>query len=1326
MTSEYNSHSDDDEDIVVSKRKRNIVLEDESEEEATTDVLKQTNKRNSDDEIESDDNDDHAKDNSIAESSKIEALPEDKDDSDNDYVSDNTIVNDRVNNDDSNHSENSSRNSDNDNPKEKKYTFDPSIYDAEESDEENRSKTPEPFVEDERPYDEIQSNHPKSKKSMAKDKSSKQQNKSKKEKPGENMREIRRESQRMLRESKIILPYHVPKQRTLAEFLNRRKSAPSIPMRTTAEQLISLSKQIEQLEKESQEFFKSDSSDNDDDKDDEDYVPENEKHSQSSQDDKIQPNDNDNKTDKVKVDENFNKEKQTDVSHGETNEDGFNAKTNENVANLLVDVAQRLESEVDNNSLEADSKNYENLQPSTKVTTDDNDTELLELSINKNDESIAQDVLCKKDSAILTSSVNEVCSEANSIKDDESDCEDFTLNLTMPEDGENVEENEEEESFTLDLTMPEDSVNIVEDKANGNEDSSTLNLKMLEEKENILEEREKSNEDSSTLNLKMLEDEENIVEDKEKFNEESLTLNLTLPEDSETIVGDKEGNTDLISKDNKSCKLKKIELLSKIHVDLTKVPTLSKSFGGEINLDSPPKKAGMIDLKERFFKHYAMDRKKKKSKSPVKVSVVRAIVDDKGHVEDIKSEMISAGSNKPDDQWLEEIKEAEFPGAKHSKLKQLLQSKAKAKWKEDYEKRLQEYKLNEEEMVGSDKADYEHEAILDDEDEEEDMTNSEEEEEEEEPEENDIELVDKKRKQSKFVEDEADVSEDEDNDDNNSDNEEEEEEEIGEENEDVLLGYNESDGEDEDGEKKDRRKKKKTKKRETASDEESESENEEALDSEAEKRKRKLMTSDSEESENEVSPKRKLMSSDNEEAFQSMEDLAGLCSGKFPTQPVSFSQLEMADADNLLKGFADSQSVAESQNLDLSLPEQSQSLDRSREGSEEEEGGGTQRTKKSILDSDYEQEEDDEIVLNRSHKKRAKAVEYSDDEDEKPKAEAQTDEEDEEEAGGSENSEELVLDEIGNEDGELEYDSEENEVIRDPKAFFEKEAELSESEWGSEDEDEKDLDKFEEEAGDQEVLDEDEVNRELGKIHMQQMLVDDKRDVRILQELLLEDGELHSDGSGRQRQFRWANADSGFVGGDSNTKDSDEDDSDQEEDEENWRKKRHERELFLNKKNERLKELGIEEEDDEEAEEDGDLLGMGRALVKRMQTTVPKPPTTVTSKVSAAAVAMNCKFMAKNMRGSFLKSSDQYLSRLAHITTKVGSEGNVNGPKNSRNFVFSIVSPKKEEVKEAVPEESSKVKKRKASENAANAKKKIHFADDKGNEKRKSLLEVLG
>lgn len=113
----------------------------------------------------------------------------------------------------------------------------------------------------------------------------------------------------------------------------------------------------------------------------------------------------------------------------------------------------------------------------------------------------------------------------------------------------------------------------------------------------------------------------------------------------------------------------------------------------------------------------------------------------------------------------------------------------------------------------------------------------------------------------------------------------------------------------------------------------------------------------------------------------------------------------------------------------------------------------------------------------------------------------------------------------------IDYDSEENEVVVAPKkdmkeivaGFLEEEAELSESDWDSADEDEKGLDKLEFEEADNEHLDEDEVKNQLEKIHMRQILDEDKREVRMLKELLFEDGDLHMDGAGRERKFKWKN-----------------------------------------------------------------------------------------------------------------------------------------------------------------------------------------------------------
>lgn len=123
--------------------------------------------------------------------------------------------------------------------------------------------------------------------------------------------------------------------------------------------------------------------------------------------------------------------------------------------------------------------------------------------------------------------------------------------------------------------------------------------------------------------------------------------------------------------------------------------------------------------------------------------------------------------------------------------------------------------------------------------------------------------------------------------------------------------------------------------------------------------------------------------------------------------------------------------------------------------------------------------------------------------------------------------------EYGEEEDEenfIEYDSDENEIVvpkreikKVAKKFLENEAELSESEWGSADEDEEDLDKLEAEEGDAEDIDEDQVKNQLDKIHMQQMMDKDSRQVKMLQELLFDDGDLHSDGAGRERKFKWKN-----------------------------------------------------------------------------------------------------------------------------------------------------------------------------------------------------------
>lgn len=52
------------------------------------------------------------------------------------------------------------------------------------------------------------------------------------------MRQIHSETQRLVRETAISLPYHKPKPRTLQEFLNRKKVSVTLPdAPTTASKL---------------------------------------------------------------------------------------------------------------------------------------------------------------------------------------------------------------------------------------------------------------------------------------------------------------------------------------------------------------------------------------------------------------------------------------------------------------------------------------------------------------------------------------------------------------------------------------------------------------------------------------------------------------------------------------------------------------------------------------------------------------------------------------------------------------------------------------------------------------------------------------------------------------------------------------------------------------------------------------------------------------------------------------------------------------------------------------------------------------------------------
>ncbi|KAJ8972250.1 hypothetical protein NQ314_000268 [Rhamnusium bicolor] len=99
---------------------------------------------------------------------------------------------------------------------------------------------------------------------------------------------------RMVREMNVSLPYHKPKSYTLKEFLSRRpklisastpatRTPPSVAIKMSTEQLVVISKKLKEREKEVREFYKSESESEGDDED-KDYIPpeENKEESQDS------------------------------------------------------------------------------------------------------------------------------------------------------------------------------------------------------------------------------------------------------------------------------------------------------------------------------------------------------------------------------------------------------------------------------------------------------------------------------------------------------------------------------------------------------------------------------------------------------------------------------------------------------------------------------------------------------------------------------------------------------------------------------------------------------------------------------------------------------------------------------------------------------------------------------------------------------------------------------------------------------------------------------------------------------------------------------------
>ncbi|KAF2898057.1 hypothetical protein ILUMI_08118 [Ignelater luminosus] len=1188
--------------------------------------------------------------------------------------------------------------------------------------------------------------------------------------------EIQSESQRMLRESRVSLPYHKPKSYSIKEFLQRRPRfsvlglntsnsnslGASAAIKMTNQQLEIVTKKIEEREKEVQEFYKSES---ESDNDDQGITP---------------PSTPPRRTNQVAE----NNEIEASVNKDDE------CNTEKLMADIINDVLENcfIQSEI-NVANEHDA-----------LTTDNNEIIQEDASNSKN---LNINIINNFDTMTASNLSNEECMnqtiqestnlEINNLSTEKMDSEP-SLHPDTGSQFEAVSDTCFKEQIQESITSPSHTKEMEQDINNDtNMHEDTVEEHNCDSMDFDFTIDEDDDDDGNNHEVPKQDCDDNSVKEK---NIEDQYLDNLLKKYSTVDVSDDLTNSDRNSTDKK---LNKQKLLAKFE---TVKPCLSGGPNQDIDLEEGITKPNeVVRLMERFMQHALT---KNVAKNKVQLDVIN-LSQGEVHRETV------AMSVDPE----EEPPVSEKPGLRLQKLRNELQSQIAQRRSEMWQQKFQPLCSKDENGENCDheeKSDCgaDEDNILDDEDEGE-LTNSESSDDYDECDEE--EETKKDRVKSGFVDDEAEESEVDECDNvpekDKTDDEDEEQDEDGEQNEDynsdtsyktrrplkrIIKAFTEDSDEDDDDNNSQLLLQKDDKRNENKNmwnddDDEILPPNQPLVDKtpnkEATQKSKDLsfltpvqrltglqgFNSESKflQEESLVSPlslppdpsplkdtnwniQKQLFSNscDFLDTQTNMEEIAKLCSGKFPssTQDISSQVLQSDIVESLATqdvlsicsgsfpdGTQESQDNSKSHSDDQKDEKTNDNVFQHEEKSQEKSVVGESVVQEespleihSKINNETKYLDDDKLISQlldeeelESFKKKFESPvaatsnftfeinedevdevvgggrlvsDSSDDEDniqtvdKKSKTRkkrlqkklAFSDDESNSDSEAEQNEEQgevidLQDDYLDDEDGEtnvVDYDSEENEIELDENEsrpqkrlrsgdFLEKEAELSESDWDSADEDEKGLDILEAEQGDADVFDEKQIRNDLEKIHMRRVLDDDNREIKILQELLLEDGELH--GTGRQRQFRWRNVDD-TVNDDSAQQTEIETYLDDEECEEQWRRARHQREMYLRTKQEKRETL---ENEIMEIDTNSQVLKLGQEVVRKSlsNTTLTVEKTTVSSSTSEIAKPS----ILMNTRGSFLARNDKFLTRLAEFT----KTNNASAIKNSKKIVFQTI-----------------------------------------------------